>query len=136
MGGRMIIPAVLNRSRSGNAAARRSAVHDSQDDSDPALKKVNWDRRGSRRYPLELSGEISTRRISVPGKTVNVSSGGLLIRYSEGVLQVGENVKVCLTGWPGMRHDTHLTLIVEGVIVRSWAGHIAVRKKRYEFTES
>ena len=83
-----------------------------------------------------LPCEISTPKTLIHGTTVNVSSGGLLIYCSEDGLKVGEHVKVRLTSWPGVRQDSNLALVVEGVIVRSWAGYIAVRKKRYEFTQA
>lgn len=133
--GRMIIPAALNKTRNGSVMERRNARHPSVEDADAAEKKVKPDRRTSRRFPIVLPGEVSTRKTSMHGTTVNVSSGGLLIYCSEGTLKVGEHVKVRLTSWPGARHDSNLALVVEGVIVRSWAGYLAVRKKRYEFTQ-
>jgi hypothetical protein len=67
---------------------------------------------------------------------VNVSSGGLLMACSNSMLKVGEHVRVRLTSWPIARHDTNLALIVAGVVVRSWAGYIAVRRKWHAFVEA
>ena len=128
MPGTMIIPAVLSNRRN-----RRAITND---DFEPTPKEIERERRTSRRFPIELPGEVSNRKTCIHGTTVNVSSGGLLMACSNSMLKVGEHVRVRLTSWPIARHDTNLALIVAGVVVRSWAGYIAVRRKWHAFVEA
>lgn len=58
---------------------------------------------------------------------------------SEGELEqtgvrVEARVKVRITGWPTIRpNNTNVGLLFEGVVVRKWAGHVAIRRIRHEF---
>ncbi len=135
MPGRMIIPVVLSKSRNRRAILRnRRAFPD--DDFESASREFERERRTFRRFPIELPGVVSTRKICIHGTTVNVSSGGLLMACSGCMLKVGEHVRVRLTNWPSARHDANLALIIAGVVVRSWDGYIAVRRKWYAFVEA
>jgi hypothetical protein len=93
-----------------------------------------------RHYPrygikLELSWRLTSRKkvgVQGTGRTLNVSSGGLHFESSQ-PLPVGERLALSVD-WPAMLHNvTPLQLVLDGVIVRSTAGHVSVRMVRYEF---
>jgi PilZ domain len=98
-------------------------------------------RRISTRFPLKFPAVLYFRKEHIRGKTANMSSGGLLMICSESELeqtgvQVGARVKVRITGWPTSRPDnTNVGLMVEGVVVRKLARHVAVRRIRHDFVE-
>ncbi len=94
------------------------------------------ERRKRRRFPIELPAELCIREMRFQGTTVNISSGGLLMKCSHDSVKLGKRVKVRITNWPnpsGKKSD--VTLIMEGAVVRDSTGHLAVRRTKYEFVE-
>jgi hypothetical protein len=96
------------------------------------------DRRVNQRFSLRLA--VKCRRIEphaaldsiILGESLNISSKGLLFKSSEALL-TGQAVEAFID-WP-MLLDSHirLTLVVEGVVVRTTDEYAAVRIDRYEF---
>lgn len=102
----------------------------------PAALLKSRDRRARRRYPIELPAELTSSRKRVEGKTVNISTSGLLLACPNPELRIGTRVKVRIGDWPLQRRKNGmLALIVEGHIVRSSDGKVAVRRLRYYFAE-
>ena len=102
-----------------------------------ATERIGGDRRSDRRYPLSLGlrwNLVSRKKVvdSGTGRTVDLSSGGIL--FDAGIrLPAGQ--KICLAiYWPVLLHQSvQMQLIVEGRIVRSDGGRIAIRKTQHEF---
>jgi len=94
------------------------------------------DRRARKRYPLQLTVRYrSTSRrlpLSGAGRTLNISSSGLLIASSQGVRE-GARLQLKLE-WPWALEDlTPLQLIAESRVVRAGATEFAVMLERYQF---
>ena len=95
-------------------------------------------RRVSRPYPLRLA--VKCRRIKsqfrregfIAGESLNISSKDLLITTTETLLP-GQAIEAFID-WPILL-DNHvrLTLVVEGVVVRTSEKHAAMRIKKYHF---
>jgi len=97
-------------------------------------KLVGRDRRTTRRFPIELPAELCIRQMRFSGTTVNISSGGLLLKCSHDSVKVGRRVKVRITDWPNSKgNKSDVALIMEGAVVRGSRGYLAVRRTRYEF---
>jgi PilZ domain-containing protein len=100
-------------------------------------KTVGRDRRATRRFPIELPAELCIRQMRFRGTTVNISSGGLLLKCSYDSVKMGKRVKVRITGWPNSNgNKSDVALIMEGAVVRGSRGYLAVRRTRYEFVEA
>jgi hypothetical protein len=129
---RMMIPAAY---RHVNGAALESETDSVfNDDSDFIPKVVGSDRRTTRRFPIELPAELCIRQMRFRGTTVNIGSGGLLMKCSYGSIKVGMHVKVRITNWPSPGgNNSYVALIIQGVVVRNPTGYLAVQKTRYEF---
>ncbi len=96
------------------------------------------DQRSRQRYPLELEVEYRLLRRSGScqsigwGKTINVSSGGVLFEAqgpcpSEGLIEV-------LLNWPFLLEGVcPLSLLLRGPIVRKAGNQIAIHAKQHEF---
>ena len=97
------------------------------------------ERRSRRRYPLQLNlryKSISSRiGISGTGRTLNVSSGGLLIAASHDLM---EGVRLNVTvEWPWLLdQSTPLQLVAESRVVRTGDSQFAVELVRYQFRTS
>jgi hypothetical protein len=95
------------------------------------------ERRASVRFPLQLALSYrtfnpSTCYCSLPAKTLNISSSGLLFE-DHGTLQPGQHVLVSVE-WPArLDRRIPLNLILEGRIVWTANGHAAMRVHRHEF---
>jgi PilZ domain len=95
------------------------------------------ERRRSKRFPIELDLRYKTidlgREILMgSGKTVNVSSSGLLFTCESGI-GVGRRLEVCIH-WPArLNEKCSLNLIARGRVTRQAAGRIAVDIQEYEF---
>jgi PilZ domain-containing protein len=99
-------------------------------------KAVGSERRTTERFPIELPAELCIREIRIPGTTVNISSGGLLMKCSHDSVKIGKRVKVRITNWPNSRgKNSDVALIMEGAVVRDSTGYLAVRRTRYAFVE-
>ena len=94
------------------------------------------ERRRRARVPLVLPAEVRIRDDCLTGETTNISSNGLLIAYGDHVkLKVGNLAKVHIH-WPCSAPDTERLLIIEGSVVRSGTGYVAIRRLHYEFVET
>ena len=101
------------------------------------LETQRIDQRSHRRYPITLEIEyklLSKGRVERlgAGKTLNVSSGGVLFEAKE-VLPPGSSVEV-LMAWPFLLEGVcPLKLVIQGRVVRSASKQIAVRTDHHEF---
>jgi len=93
------------------------------------------DRRLGIRFPIEmdLSYRVGAKSVEwLSGKTVNISSSGVLIR-TDSLPSRGSKVHVALT-WPKLLDDRiPLRLMVHGHVVRAVDGEVAVTFQRFEF---
>src|SRR5881409_3742697 len=100
--------------------------------------EVNDDRRASNRLPIErdvkyrvLGGKKTVKQVG-SGKTVNMSSGGVLFT-TESALPEGERVELAVS-WPAQLNDTlPLKLVAMGRLVRTDETQAAISIERYEF---
>ncbi|HWB87543.1 MAG TPA: PilZ domain-containing protein [Bryobacteraceae bacterium] len=101
------------------------------------IDTISGNRRRDRRYEVDLEVRwklIRRRRVldSGSGRTVNVSSGGILFE-TDRPLPPGLNIELSLT-WPVLLHNVApLQLIVSGKIVRTAGNRIAIRMLQHEF---
>ena len=98
---------------------------------------IAGDRRVDRRYPimLDLRWRLMHRKRVLDagaGSTLDLSSGG--VRFESGrTLPLGLNVELAIT-WPVLLHNVApMQLVVQGRIVRSESGRIAIRMIQHEF---
>ena len=96
-----------------------------------ALPNVKPERRFSERFPLELPAELHVDGLRLSGQTINISSGGLLVKC-DGNFQPGTVVTVRLE-WPIRQRTRPVTLIVCGEVVRREPGRIAIQRQQYDF---
>jgi hypothetical protein len=102
------------------------------------LAEPTTDRRVSNRLPIErevrykvLGGKKAVRGTGL-GKTLNMSSGGILFTTESG-LPEGALVEIAIS-WPALLNDaTRLKLVAKGVLVRSDEKHAAISIQSYEF---
>jgi len=96
------------------------------------------DRRTTQRFSLRLA--VKCRRIEprflldriILGESLNISSKGLLFAATEAFLP-GQVVEAFID-WPMLLDDRiRLTLVVEGVVVRTGDDRAAMRIEKYEF---
>ena len=98
---------------------------------------IGGDRRQDRRYhlQLELKWKLIRRRRLLDtgvGKTVNVSSGGILFDAGRH-LPEGLNVELSIA-WPVLLHDVApMQLVATGKIVRGDGHQVAIRTMQHEF---
>jgi hypothetical protein len=96
------------------------------------------DRRASKRLPIErdvryklLGGKKSVKPVGL-GKTVNMSSGGVLFTTESPLLE-GGRVELAVS-WPAQLNQTlQLKFVALGYLVRSDETHAAISIERYEF---
>lgn len=118
------------------ASNQTDTLHDDPEDFELLPEAVKLERRTKRRFPIELRAEICIRETRFRGTTVNISSGGLLIKCSYDKVKLGTRIKVRITNWPGSTgKKSDVVLVIEGAVVRDSTGYLAVRRTRYEFTE-
>jgi hypothetical protein len=99
-------------------------------------KAVGSERRKTERFPIELPAELCILDMRIPGTTVNISSGGLLVKCSQDSVKVGARVQVRVTNWPNAsRSNSVVVLVIEGAVVRDSPEYLAVRRIRYAFVE-
>ena len=110
----------------------------------PAMRRIaaapvtgGTDQRSHPRYPIALEMQYKvlkagrTEHIGV-GRTVNISSGGVLfeasdLRHEEGTIELAMN-------WPFLLDDVcNLKLVMRGNIVRRDRGRLAVKALQHEF---
>lgn len=92
------------------------------------------ERRASMRFVLEMEADISTSAERFRARTINISSGGLLLTCS-GNVEIGTLVTVRIA-WPLQQRNKRITLIVHGEIIRRDSIGLAVRQQRHEFEVS
>jgi hypothetical protein len=97
------------------------------------------DRRTGSRFPLRLAikcrGTEPFQQLDqiITGETLNVGSRGLLFS-SPHVFGLGQVIEVFIE-WPILLDKcVRLTLVAEGVVVRSAGSHTAIHFKKYQFT--
>ena len=102
-----------------------------------APEQIAGERRVARRYPtlLDLRWKLLHRKRVLDageGSTLDLSSGG--VRFESGrALPEGFNVELAIS-WPVLLHNiTPMQLVVQGRIVRSQGGQIAIRMVGHEF---
>jgi hypothetical protein len=98
--------------------------------------RIGGDRRSDRRYSLELEARWSVAsRAGVEsgeGRTVNLSSGGILLETGC-ALPVGGRVELWIA-WPALLQTVApRQLRVQGLVVRSEHGRTAIRIVRVKF---
>jgi hypothetical protein len=101
--------------------------------SEDAVASVEDDRRVHRRYPIELDCEYKVNRSKSAGacRTVNISSGGILLQASE-TLPIRGQVDLSIR-WPyELDNGCPLRLRIMGEVVRIDGRRFAVKIKRYE----
>lgn len=92
------------------------------------------DRRRRARFPIVLPAEVQIKDEHLTGKTANISSSGLLITYRAALKpRVGRRAQVRIS-WPS-RSGCEQFLIIEGSVVRSGDGFVAIRRLHHEFVE-
>lgn len=95
------------------------------------------DRRASDRFPIEreLRYKMLSKRLgdqSGMGKTVNMSSGGVLFE-TESALIPGKRLEMAIS-WPAqLDNRCALKLVARGRVVRCEGGQAAVEIQQYEF---
>jgi len=89
------------------------------------------ERRSTERFPLQLEGELTTAGLCLATKTVNVSSGGLLMNCDREIA-IGTMVTVRLH-WPVKQSGKPVTLVVHGEIVRQEPFRVAILRREYDF---
>ena len=95
------------------------------------------ERRSKARYPMEIS--VRYRTISRGpelvgiGRTVNMSSAGLLIASEQPMIHAGARLRVSLEWPPLLNGDTPLQLIAVCRVIRRQQDCFAVTMERYQF---
>jgi hypothetical protein len=104
---------------------------------DKASEGIAGDRRSDRRYPILLDLRwrlIRRKRIleSGTGRTLDLSRGGIRFESSR-PLPEGFNLELAIS-WPVLLHNVApMQLVVQGRIVRSESGRIAIQMTQHEF---
>lgn len=97
---------------------------------------ASWrDRRLGIRFPIEmdLNYRIGTKATTwAPGRTINISSSGILIR-ADSVPVKGSRLDMSLDWPPLLDNRVPLRLMVQGRVVRTGDGEMAVTFQRFEF---
>lgn len=113
-----------------NPPMRYGSIADTSNSDSPNI----LERRSSMRFQLELDADVSTAEQRFRGRTVNISSGGLLMNCG-GHGEVGSLVTIRLD-WPIQQRNKRITLVVHGEIIRRETDRFAVRQQRHEFEVS
>jgi hypothetical protein len=97
---------------------------------------MDKERRAKSRYPLQLNVSYQTMgvadQVDGVGRTVNVSSGGVLINS---ICTIGEGARVRVVfEWPSLLNGTiPLQLVTLGTVVRRHYSGLAVAFEGYQF---
>ena len=89
------------------------------------------ERRKSIRFPLSLEAHITGTDFKAEGVTVNVSSGGVLLRTNSDVPR-GALVEAHMK-WPAALEACDLKLVLAGPVVWKQGSLIAVRNQVHQF---
>ncbi len=103
----------------------------------PAGETFAIERRSRTRYPVELNVRYRAlnggRALAGFGRTLNISSHGLLIASEQRFVHDGSRLQVHLE-WPTLLHGiTPLQLIAQCRVIRCQSAGFAVRLERYQF---
>ena len=91
------------------------------------------EQRENRRFPIELTLRFDQGRYSGAGKTLNLSSSGVLFDCESRGLETNEPIALILD-WPvKLDGDRPLALWITGIIVRIDGRQVAARVKAWEF---
>ena len=95
----------------------------------------HYDRRDSIRMPIERDVRytvLGIRAWAGLGKTVNISSGGVLFT-TESRLRAGAEIELAIS-WPALLNNRiPIKLVVTGRLTRANGPHAAMHIERYEF---
>lgn len=95
--------------------------------------KPAGDLREKRRFPLEFALHFDQGRRHGAGKTLNVSSSGVLFACEPRGLELNEAIAL-VVDWPVKLDNTSpLALWITGIIVRIDGRQVAARVKAWEF---
>lgn len=104
----------------------------------PVIRPMRFaeDRRGRRRYPVELTLHFLTRSgdsliITGEGTSINISSSGMLF-YSPKHLENGERV-IAAIQWPPATDGRRPVLLIEGMVVWVREPRVAMTLSHYRF---
>jgi hypothetical protein len=102
-----------------------------------ASRDLELERRSNARFPMQLNVRYRTLAAEPAlvgiGRTLNVSSCGLLIASEQQIVQDGSRLKISVE-WPSMLDGTTpLQLIAECRVTRCQPAAFAVRLERYQF---
>lgn len=104
---------------------------------DPYSKDSQANRRRSARFPIDRDVRVRLKSrqgeiVESSGKTINVSSNGILITTDQ-LLLPGTNVEIAMD-WPvGLSENCGLRLVGKGVVVRVEGGHVGIQLAKCEF---
>ena len=103
----------------------------------PESKNLSMERRSKSRFPLRLAVRYRTVAgeplQAGAGRTVNVSSGGLLIATEEAIVPTGSRLQLTVD-WPFLLHGiTPLQLMVSCRVTRCLREEFAVKLDQYQF---
>jgi hypothetical protein len=112
----------------------KNAASSADEKLDSHQKPLPSERRTTQRFPIELPADLCMLEMRIPGTTVNISSGGLLMKCSHESVKLGRRVKVRITNWPNFGGENPgVVLVIDGAVVRDSTEYVAVRRIRYEF---
>jgi hypothetical protein len=89
------------------------------------------ERRKSIRFPLKLEAQITGTDFKAEGETVNVSSGGALLKTDVDV-QRGTIIEAHVK-WPATLEACDLKLVLTGPVVWKKGSLIAIRRQIHQF---
>lgn len=96
------------------------------------VEPVRHERRRLARFPIQRAVVYRQGRKTGTGKTINISSGGVLFA-ADGPPLLGEGIELHVD-WPAvLDHRIHLKLSITGRVVRVQGEKAAVAIDRYEF---
>jgi hypothetical protein len=101
------------------------------------MRQIGAERRSSGRFPIQQEAVYTlldgkSRSDVIPGRTVDMSSGGILFTTTE-ELHPGKRLEIAVN-WPARLDGTcRLKLVAMGRVVRSQADRAAIVIEHYEF---
>ena len=102
-----------------------------------SMLDLDFDRRSKARFPLRLSVRYRTLSggpsLVGAGRTVNMSSSGLLISSKQAPVRAGARLQI-IVDWPALLHGiTPLQLIAVCTVTRRLPAEFAVEFDQYQF---
>lgn len=93
------------------------------------------ERRGKKRFPIYAGVVIKEQGGEQTAELKNISSTGLLVRYTGPGLEMGSFVEVRIP-WPAQRLSAKLKLWLMAQVIRKDGELVALRIGKYEFRTS